>query len=221
MLDKAFNMGEEIRDLRVVQAILLVASIRCNSNYCYVFHSLIMNTLNISKDDIKYITENRVFPDSMDELKKYDEFLNFAFFRKNIYINDDYSYISNANFENSAEAVRDLMSILIVSDFLLMLTVAFDSEVNLKSETVFSSFPTYDLVSDYVKYFVSQKNMDIEDNPVFSICSYCKSVKNQQNSEWEPIENMIAVLPKNAMFSHGICRNCMERAREDVERRKS
>ncbi len=209
MLEKACTKGEVIRDIRVVQAIWLVASIRCNSNYCFVFHSLIMNTLGVDPEDIQHIIRERKFPDSMGEFQQYNDLLSYAYFRKNIYINDDYSYIADEDLPFEVPLKHDLLAILLVSDMLLMLTVAFHSELNLDLETLFETFPTHNIVPDYIKYFAEQKGeMEGEGSPVFVICSYCKNIKNQKTEEWQPVEKLISLLPKNAQFSHGVCCTC-------------
>jgi len=88
LVEKAFAKGEAITDLRAVQAILLVASMRCASNYCSVFHSLIMNTLDVTPEQVEHIVSHHKFPGSMSELSQYDEFLDYAYFRKDIYVRD-------------------------------------------------------------------------------------------------------------------------------------
>lgn len=218
LLEKAFTKGEAIQDLRAVQAILLVASMRCSSNYCSVFHSLIMNTLGVDAEEIEYIVSHHRFPDSLAEFRQYEEFLRYAFFRKNLYITDDYSYVAQSHFRNEAPSTRDFLTILLLSDLLLMLTVAFDDEVNLDIETFFRVYPTQDHVGDYVKYFTQQKAKSrAEGAPTFSICMHCKGVKNQKTLVWQPIETMIGLLPQNARFSHGLCPPCFRDEEEMLE----
>lgn len=211
LVEKAFTQGEVLKDLRVVQAVLLVASMRCNSVYCSVFHSLIMNTLGVEADEIEYIVSHHRFPPSLEEFKQYDEFLTHAFFRKSVYVNDDYSFVAHGHFLNDAPARRDLLTILLLSDLLLMLTVAFDDEVNLELETFFSTFPMHHHIDEYVKFFTSVRSGTRSAGaPAFSICMHCKRIKNQKTSVWEPVELMIPLLPKNAQFSHGLCVACVE-----------
>lgn len=209
LIEKAFAKGEEIRDLRAVQAILLVASTRCESNYCSVFHALIMNTIGVDPEEIEHIVTHHSFPDSLAEFRKYDEFLTHAFFRKNLYPTDDYSYVARSHFKNEAPATRDFLTILLLSDLLLMLTTAFPDEVNLDVETFFSAYPTHGHIDEYVKFFSGVKSaLQAQGAPTFSICMYCKGVKNQKTLGWQPIEMMISQLPRNAQFSHGICPPC-------------
>ena len=211
LVEKAFAKGEAITDPRAIQAILLVASMRCQSNYCSVFHSLILNTLDVTPEQIKHIVSHRKFPDSMSELRQYDEFLDHAFYRKRIYVDDDFSFIANARRENAAAAQRDYLAILLLSDFLNMLTVAFCQELNLDLETYFTAYPTHDRIDDYVKFFWNAKKSDPdEESPVLEICARCKCVKNQSTQVWESVERVIPMLPKNARFSHAYCDPCRD-----------
>jgi len=213
LVEKAFAKGEVVTDLRAVQAILLVASMRCGSNYCSVFHSLIMNTLGVDPEQIEYVVSNRRFPDSLAELQQYDELLTYAFFRKNVYVNDDYAYISTGDFLGEAPVRRDFLTILLLSDLLLMLTVAFDDEVSLDIEPFFQMFPTHDHIDEYVKFFTAAKT-DAQDgaSPVFCICMHCKQIENQKTGAWQPIELVVSQLPANARFSHGMCEPCLDTA---------
>lgn len=217
LVEKAFAQGEVIGDLRVVQAILLVASMRCNSMYCSVFHSLILNTLGVEPNEIEYIVTHHRFPPSLEEFRCFDEFLTHAFFRKSVYVNDDYSYVGHGHLKNGAPARRDLLTILLLSDLLLMLTVAFDDEVNLELETFFETFPTHDRVADYIQFF-SRQHSEHQDGtvPTFTLCMHCKRIQNQKTDQWQPIEVMIGVLPKSSQFSHGICVVCVEQYEEQL-----
>jgi response regulator RpfG family c-di-GMP phosphodiesterase len=47
------------------------------------------------------------------------------------------------------------------------------------------------------------------------ICSYCKRIRNDGNY-WQQIETFVAQ-HSEAEFSHGICPECLERARADFE----
>ena len=211
LVEKAFTKGEAITDLRAIQAILLVASMRCRSNYCSVFHSLILNTLDVTPEQIEHIVSHRKFPDSMPELQQYDDFLDHAFFRKHIYVDDDFSFIAQGRFAGGGAAQRDYLSILLLSDFLNMLTVAFCDEVNLDLESCFAVYPSHDRIDDYVKFFWKAKACDPEEkSPVFEICTQCKGVKNQTTREWSRIEQVIPQLPRNARFSLGYCDPCLE-----------
>ena len=92
-----------------------------------------------------------------------------------------------------------------------MLTIAFDQEVNLELETLFSTFPAHVHIPDYIKYYTSMaSDGNGQDDPVFSICSYCKSILNQKTGEWDAVEHIISDLPRNAKFSHSICPPCAE-----------
>jgi hypothetical protein len=210
LLEKSFAKGEEIKDLRIVQGILLVASMRCETNYCTTFHSLIMNTLGVTAEDIKFISANQEFPLAWKEEQKYNELLKMTFYRKSILVDDDYSFFSKVKFNNSVPAIRDYIAILMLADMLTMLTVVFEDEINLKKEKFFTTFPTYDLVGDYIKYFSKVKNEfgDITNVPNFTLCMKCKDLKNQETNEYSPIERVINKLPRNARFSHGVCPTC-------------
>ncbi len=109
--------------------------------------------MNIDKETVKYIVVNRKFPDSLAQFQKYDTLLSYAFFRKNIYGHNDYTYIADRDFIYNEKIRRDFLAILIISDFLLMLTVAFEDEINLELETLFETFPTHTNIPDYIKYF--------------------------------------------------------------------
>lgn len=109
-----------------------------------------------------------------------------------------------------AAAQRDYLTILLLSDLLNMLTVAFRDEVSLDLETCFTVYPTYDRIDEYVKFFWKAKACDPkEKSPVFELCTHCKGVKNQTTREWSRIERVIPQLPRNARFSHGLCEPCL------------
>ena len=48
------------------------------------------------------------------------------------------------------------------------------------------------------------------------ICSYCKRIRKEEN-RWQQLEVYLSE-HSEAEFSHGICPDCLERARKEFER---
>ncbi len=52
---------------------------------------------------------------------------------------------------------------------------------------------------------------------VIPICGYCKKIRDD-NERWQQLETYISA-HSDAMFSHGVCPNCLARMEQDLDRR--
>lgn len=52
---------------------------------------------------------------------------------------------------------------------------------------------------------------------VIPICGYCKKIRDD-NESWQQLETYISA-HSDAMFSHGVCPNCLARMEQDLDRR--
>ena len=216
-MNRVYCHTNEISDIRIIESLLSVALYHCNNNYCFIVHSSVLLEHGFRVSDVQELMDLFELPDDIPESYKWSSIVRLTYFsfKDRVLMPDNFRKIRRFL---SEEENSDFSVIMAYANFLFFMLYTFYDEIQITNEMLLQDPQTGKFrkeVQDLVSYYETMKCIRGIDEaegrtPVFTICSYCKDLKDKEGG-WHPIEQTLEILPANSAFSHGICNKCFDR----------
>lgn len=204
----------------VVQALFSVFSLRCSNAYCFVLHSLSLLAGALeAPEDPERITAGkleiaelaRVFdmPALEPENERWSQLLKLAWLAHFDGPQRQSADFLLARLCSKAE-YEQIAAVHAANAAINSYTVA-PSSLDLVDEPMLAIFPPElrALVPDFIRFHMDTDNGKSEPRPVSTMCSICRSLRDT-DERWYPYEVAAKLLPQDVLFSHGLCRSCLD-----------
>lgn len=193
----------------VVVALLAALALRCRQNYCFVLHSLAIVGAGVDKIEIEQLARLLAVPSSVPDRERWDRIVRLAWLAEGSGAHR-HAAAHALKLECTADEHEEVLHVCTSGALLTSYVARFGLSVELEPTLAQLPAQLRELVPEFVSFHTAQRDDERDtQRPVSVTCSMCRKIRSTTDQRWYPHETAIALLPRDVLFSHGLCQPCV------------